>query len=561
MKKLITIALVLMLSSCSSYYEEDIKAFSEQELKALENINARGALKEGTFHMQPVSSSSPVRVIEKVKLKKPNLPPYEVVYIQTDLEDILLELGNSSGENILIPQSARGRKITLSHSGANFQEMLDIVLSKAGYSYNYVNGIWNVTRYPVRTYSLEIGQSDRSGSLDTSEISGSSSSSSSGSSDSGSSDSGSSDSSGSSGGDLETTYDDKLWEEVDNNLEKLIEFGNFKTNRVTIKTNEQSETTEETNLGNNFSIIDTENKEETTASVKTLKSSEVIIDDDNIEPWFNITKSAGMITVRAAPEAHNEIEKYLEMVQESLHRQIFVEVRIIGLTENKETAKGIQWAIDGIFNAGFTPASQVSESQLSGGFLKFTKSNIGLDGIIQNLSTITDVQTISTPQILVRNNQVGYVKILDELAYITTATETETTDAGTFITRTDTIENKDVGTILSVMPYIGKNKVQMRLRLSVSQQSGSIKTLTSTAGSDPITNDVPTVSSNVIDQDMIVNYGRVYALGGYVEDKRETSNSQVPGFHNIPGISELMQKAKNSGSKTRFIIFIKVNRA
>ena len=559
--KHLLLALTIFLGSCSAYYEEEVKPFSEQEIEdSMNYIKPKSALKEGTFHMQPVSSAASVRVTERIKLKKPNLPPYDVVYIQTDLEDILLELANSSGETIVIPQSVRGRKVTLTHSGANFQEMLQLVLSKAGYSYNYADGIWNITRYPIRNYILEIGQADRTGSLDTSEISSSS-----GSSDSDSdSSSSSSDSSSSSGdSDLETTYEDKVWTEVDEVIAELIKYGDFKATREESSSSDSSSADESnsTNLDNNFSIVDEENIQETTAETRRLRNSEVTLDDDNIEPWYKVTKSAGLITVRAAPEAHTQIEKYLEQTQESLHRQVFVEVRIVGVTEDKDTDRGIQWSIDGILNGGFTPSSTISESSVSGGFLKVSKSSAGLDGIIQNMAKVNDLQVISTPQILVRNNQIGYVKIVNELSYVTTETETETTDSGTLTTRTDTVSNKDTGTILSVLPYIGKNKVQMRLRLSVARESGSVNVVSAVAGGDPITNTVPNVSTNIIDQDMILDFGRLYALGGYIEDNRSIEESYIPGFNQLPGFSELMRRAKNTGAKTRFLIFMKVNRA
>lgn len=555
--KHLLLALTLIITSCSAYFEEEVKPMSEQEIKdAMSKIKASNALKEGTFHMQPVSSSSAVRLSENIKLKKPSLPPYDVVYVQTDLEDILLELANSSGETVVIPQSVRGRKVTLTHSGANFQEMLGLVLSKAGYSYNYTDGIWNITRYPVRNYALEIGQSERTGSLDTSEISSSSSSDSDSSSDSSSS---SSSSSSSDSSDLETTYEDKIWSEVDEVIAELIKYGNFQATRKEAAVEDISDSN--SNINNNFSILDEEKSQETTAKTKTLKNSEVTIDDDNIEPWYKITKSAGLITVRAAPEAHRQIEKYLEQTQESLHRQVFVEVRIVAVSESKETSRGIQWTVDGILNGGFTPTSAISQDNLAGGFLSVSKSSMGFDGLIENMAAVNDLQIIATPQILVRNNQIGYVKIVNELSYVTTATETETTDSGTFTTRTDTINSKDAGTILSVFPYIGKNKVQMRLRLSVAQQSGSIKTTSAVAGGDPITNEVPNIQSNIMDQDMILDFGRMYALGGYIENNRNTDESYIPGFNQIPGVSELMRRAKNKGNQTRFLIFIKVNRA
>ncbi|MFZ2587652.1 MAG: hypothetical protein WAZ18_06020, partial [Alphaproteobacteria bacterium] len=215
---LLVASLVLSTTACTqAYYNDEVKAPTEQALQdAREFMKPQSALREGVFHMQRIQQGSTVRVKDEIKLKKPDLPAFDVAYIGRDVESVVLELANAAGESVVIPQGLRGRTVTLVHSGANFEQMLDLVLSKAGYHYNYVNGVWYITRYPVRNYVLEIGQSNRKGSLSSKvelspELAAGSSS-------------------GGGGSELDTDYSDQFWTEVKDALTDLVKIGDSTPN-------------------------------------------------------------------------------------------------------------------------------------------------------------------------------------------------------------------------------------------------------------------------------------------------------------------------------------------
>ena len=174
-------------------------------------MHPQAVMREGVFHMQRIQEGSGVRISDAIMLKRPDLPPFDVAYISRNAESVLLELANAAGESIVIPNGLRSRTVTVVHSGANFKEMLDIVLTKVGYHYDYRDGVWYITRYPTRNYTLEVSQSDRKGSLlstkevtpETGENSG--------------------DSVG--GAQLDTDYTDKLWDQVEEAISELVSVG------------------------------------------------------------------------------------------------------------------------------------------------------------------------------------------------------------------------------------------------------------------------------------------------------------------------------------------------
>lgn len=561
------------LSGCA-YYSDQVRAPSRQEIDEArsEIMPTKNVLRDGVFHMQEVSTGSSVVVEDYIPLKKPDLPPFDVAYISRDLESVLLELSNAAGESVVIPAGLRGRSITLVHSGANFREMLDLVLGKAGYHYNYVDGVWHVTRYPVRNYILEVSQSGRSGSLTSRqelapELSGSNVA--------------------ATGSELDTSYSDQTWTQVRDALNELIQVG---------ATDGSSGSTSSAGVTSNGQIIsndqaaqmdilpppsadgdDTHNAlfdafvtggNARTVNITPPNSTDHLQAEEKAEPWVKITESAGLISVRAAPAAHRQIEQYLEQVQEAAHRQVVVDVRIVAIIRDKNTDRGADLNItanpDSILSTiGFKAANQVTAASAQGAFFTLSNINDDFSFIMQSLSTLGDVYTISTPTMIARNNQISRVSVTRQLGFAETTVDQNTTSSGDVVigTRQDTAKFKNAGTVMSAIPFIGKSKVQMRFRLSVANKSGETTISTTVGTNDTVTNIVPELSNNVIDQDMVLEYGRVYAIGGLVETSTTINETYNPTLRQIPGMSEIFQRAKNQQQDTEFVVLVKVSRA
>ena len=84
---------------------------------------------------------------------------------------------------------------------------------------------------------------------------------------------------------------------------------------------------------------------------------------------------------------------------------------------------------------------------------------------------------------------------------------------------------------------------------------------TAIGNTTPVVNTVPELSNNLIDQDMVLEYGRIYAIGGLVENNTTISNQYEPNLSQIPGVGELFQRAKNRGQDTEFLVLLKVSRS
>lgn len=585
-----TLSASLLLSSCAAIYEDEVKPPTDQQIEDAKTlIKPKSVLREGIFHMQRVQVGSSVRVKDQIVLKKPDLPPFDVAYIGRDLESVILELANAAGESVVIPQGLRGKTVTVVHSGANFQQMLDLVLSKAGYHYNYVNGVWYITRFPVRNYILEVGQSNRRGSIvSKAELNPELAA--------GTTNNGTS-------AELDTDYTDSVWESVRDTLAELIKIGNSSVQDRTLQatgvgvngellTGNVSATNvananstgllpppEQTGQSGDSTMFATTSTTIVAGGVSATDlnaptSTDHTSPEDDGQPWFKITESAGLITVRASPEAHRQIEEYLSEVQAAAHRQINVEARIVALIRDKTTTRGADLELNGrdvtgsaLNKLGFFSEARsglsVANSAVQGGFFTMASKAGDMGLVMQSLATLGDVYTISSPNLLARNNQISRVAVTRQLGYAETEVNQNTTSTGEVVigSRQDRAMFKNSGTVMSVMPYIGKNSVQLRFRLSLATKAGETPIRTSIGDNDPVVNNVPELANNLIDQDMVLEYGRVYAIGGLMENNTTVNNTYSPLLKNVPGLSEIFQNAVNRGQDTEFLVLLKVGRA
>jgi type II secretory pathway component GspD/PulD (secretin) len=588
-------ATTLAMTACSQIYNDEVRQPSEQEMSEARELHPQGGLTKGVFHMKRVNTASSVRVEPKIRLRRPDLPPFDVAYVSRDMESVLLELANAAGESIVIPPSIRGRTVTLIHSGANFPDMLGLVLAKAGYHYNYVNGIWYITRYPIRNYQVEISQSNRSGSLISDlEVSRQANEGTEVSADVGSAAA------------LNTEYVDKIWDDITSTLDDLVIVGSHLARDPNLRSAAAAaaalagDAAPGTGAGAGAGAIPPVDVlqlpppsfEGDAASLSTIDPfsttdsggirpnegggnvrTDQYAAEDKAEPFFRITRSAGLITVRASPEAHRLVEDYLEEIQQNLNRQIYVEVRIVAVIRDKITDRGTSLAQNVnlgdpfgtsiIGTLGFDAVLPITNPERAGGFVSLGSSRNDLRFIIQALSNLGDVYTISSPSMMVRNNQIGRVAITRQVSFVETQVETNTSETGvtSISSRRDTVKTKNVGTVFSLIPYIGRDKIQMRVRLSQASQSGDVEVRTSIGAGAPVVNTFPILSNNLIDQDIIMDYGRVYSIGSIIETSTSIDHDYMPGLANIPGMAEVFQRARNRKQDTEFLVLMRVSRS
>jgi len=230
--------------------------------------------------------------------------------------------------------------------------------------------------------------------------------------------------------------------------------------------------------------------------------------------------------------------------------QVAIEATVAEVTLTNDLAYGVQYFLSGgkaqvgLFSA-VTAAAQTSVLQQTlPGFNAVLGSATNPHIILNALSNVTSVKVLSSPSIVVMDNQPALLQVGDEVP-ITTSSATVLSNSNTPVV--NTIEMRNTGVILKVLPHVAANGT---VQLEVDQEVSNIvnpdqQTLT------------PTISERRIHSTVAVTSGQTVLLGGLISDNDNRSRSGVPGLSDVSVIGGLFGNTNNKRQRTEIIIFIR----
>ena len=164
--------------------------------------------------------------------------------------------------------------------------------------------------------------------------------------------------------------------------------------------------------------------------------------------------------------------------------------------------------------------------------------------ILNALSTITDVKVLSSPSIVAMDNQPALLQVGDEIP-ITTSSATVISNSAAPIV--NTIQMRDTGVILKVLPHVHSNGA---IQLEIDQEISGVvnpdqQTLT------------PTISQRRVHSTVSVISGQTVLLAGLISVNDQKTKSSIPGLQDIKFIGDLLGNTSSTKTKSEIIIFIK----
>jgi len=224
--------------------------------------------------------------------------------------------------------------------------------------------------------------------------------------------------------------------------------------------------------------------------------------------------------------------------------QVLIEVTIAEVTLNDDLRYGLQW----FFNSGNSGVtlSSLSTGAVASAFPGFSYVFApGTTRIVLNaLSEITDVRVISSPHLMVLDNQSARLNVGDQVP-IATQSSVSVTDPSAPIV--NSIEFRDTGVILEVTPHVNASGL---VTLDVMQE---VSDVTATTTSDL---NSPTIQQRSLQSTVAVQGGDTIALGGLIQDRDEKSVSGLPFLSEIPVLGNLFKATGNTQKRTELLVLI-----
>lgn len=227
--------------------------------------------------------------------------------------------------------------------------------------------------------------------------------------------------------------------------------------------------------------------------------------------------------------------------------QVAIEATIAEITLNNSLNNGVQFYLRGKWGA----ISQSNDPLPLGRIVPGMNLVLGNEAsprlVLDALRAVTEVKILSSPSLVVVNNQPAILQVGDQVP-ITTRTAQAVIDPLAPIV--NSVDFRDTGVILRITPQVNADSM---VRIEVDQEISAVKDSGNQA--ETLT---PTISQRRVRSTVSVADGQTLLLAGLISEQRSKGKSGIPGIIDIPIVGNVLA-GKNSDEKTRteLIIFIK----
>jgi len=307
-------------------------------------------------------------------------------------------------------------------------------------------------------------------------------------------------------------------------------------------------------------------KQRTTDKKKGRKTSPVV--SQNVK--ITADKGTNSLIIMADKDDYRVLEEIIRKL-DIPREMVYIEGLYMDVNTDKDFKLGVEWLVGGAstpggvsvgYGSGFSGSNNYGNlsgmAPGDGGLVSFpTGFSVGVIGeairignilfpslgaIIQAFKRDRDIHILSTPQVLVSDNEEATIHVGRNIPYQTKS------GTGGNNESYNTYEYKDIGMTLKITPQINKNRM---LKLAISQKVEALDTLTQTVDADR-----PTTLKRTVETTVVVKDGHTVVIGGLIDDSFSQNEYKIPCLGDIPGLGWLFKTDSRSREKTNLYFFL-----
>ena len=255
------------------------------------------------------------------------------------------------------------------------------------------------------------------------------------------------------------------------------------------------------------------------------------------------------VLVYATPAEHDTIEAMLHKI-DILPLQVRIDAVIAEVTLNDSLSYGTQFffkggGINGALN--FNTASGAAASALATSFPGFVLTGgTNETYALSALQNVTTVKVLSSPQLMVLDNESARLQVGNLVPYLTTSSQSTLTANSAII---NSIDYRETGVIMEVTPRVNSGGL---VTLDIAQEVSDVDT-TATANSQIAS---PTFLERNVRSRVVVQDGQTIGLAGLIRDSSSRGNSGIPWLKDIPLLGFLAGQQTNSRGRTELLVLV-----
>ena len=253
---------------------------------------------------------------------------------------------------------------------------------------------------------------------------------------------------------------------------------------------------------------------------------------------------------------------------DSRRAQVYIESLIVEVKADTAAEMGIQWQFMSGRNAGNNviggtnfgangqnilsvsqnPAALAGSNGINIGVVRgnvslFGQQFVNLGLLARALETEAGGNIRATPNLLTLDNEEARIVIGQNVPFVTGSyTNTNNNLSSPF----QTVERKDVGTMLRVRPQVSEGGT---VKMEIAQEISAV-----------VRDNLPSgiiTSRRAIESNVLVDDGQIVVLGGLIEDKVDGTVNKVPLLGDIPFLGRLFRYDSRTRQKTNLLVFLR----
>ncbi|MEE8287232.1 MAG: type II secretion system protein GspD, partial [Gammaproteobacteria bacterium] len=257
------------------------------------------------------------------------------------------------------------------------------------------------------------------------------------------------------------------------------------------------------------------------------------------------------LVILATAQQYKQVEAALRRL-DVLPQQVLIEATIAEITLKGDLKYGMEWFFtnelgdksgQGLLDLGVTGTGI---GPVIPGFSYSIIDKAGaVRAVLNALAEDSRLNVISSPSLMVLNNQTASIDVGDEVPVVT---QQQQSTVGTSSPIVNNIEYRNTGVLLSVTPRVNAGgMVVMDVEQEVSQVVSESTDTTSLT---------PTISKRSITTSVAVQSGQTVVLGGLIREQKVVSRSGIPGLYNLPIIGPLFGVTIDEQVRTELVVLI-----
>jgi general secretion pathway protein D len=251
------------------------------------------------------------------------------------------------------------------------------------------------------------------------------------------------------------------------------------------------------------------------------------------------------ILVLASQEDYRSIEAAIRRLDVP-PRQVLIEATIaeVSLTDNLNY--GVRWFLEeSNWNLGLN-APVPSTASGEGLAFAFFDEDSGVRAFFDLLAANSNVKFLSTPQVMVLDNQTANIRVGDQIPVTTRSSQSTTNPDAPIVTE---VQFRDTGTLLTVTPRINAGG---QVTLDISQEVSLPGTSPAVGGGGNVS-----IAQRTINSSVTVQSGQTVVLGGLILENTSEGKTGIPGLMHIPWLGKLFSKTTEDVFRTELLITVK----